>query len=212
MTDKDEAFFQAEVREGKRVRHIQPHRVLLSGAVIFALGWLVWPITDELAYHFSDEPVLDLGDVTSLGEEPLPVEAHARMTGVLGNKAAMISGAFRPGSYRMGAVQLRQLLGSHIFVEFNQADLAERYTSFTRVTVEGRLVDFGPESELAAARQYFFDRFGMALPDDARLLIVGERPGEMWRYPLLLLFCAVLALASLTFLLASFREQVVDDE
>jgi hypothetical protein len=210
--DKDEAFFKADIQEGRRLRVVQPHRVLLTLAVVFALGWLAWPALDEVAYHFSEPAALDLGDVTLLGQQALPAERYVRVTGVLGNKAALVSGAFRPGSYRRGPVQLRQLLGSHIFAEFDQGELGERYTSFKRVTLEGRLVDFGPHSELAPARQYFLDRFGMVLPDDARVLIVGERPGQLWGYALLLALCALLSLVSVGFLVKSMREQVVDDD
>lgn len=207
----EDAFFRAEVQEGKRVRHIQPHRVFLTFAVCFALGWVVWPTRDELAYHFSGQQPLQLGDVASLDpKEPLPTDRYAIATGVLGNKAASISGAFRPGSYRRGPVQLRQLLGSHIFVEFDQEALVDNFRPFSRVTVEGRLVSFGPDSELAPVRKYFWERFGMTLPDDARILIKGEKPGDMWRYPALFGACLLLALASLGFLLNSMRSQLVE--
>jgi hypothetical protein len=207
----DEAFFQAQVQEGRRVRNVQPHRVVLTLAVVFALAWVVWPTRDELAYHFSGQQPLEMGDVSSLDpNEAIPVERYARVTGVLGNKAASISGAFRPGSYRRGPVQLRQLLGSHIFVEFDQETLLDEYRAFSRITVDGRLVDFGKESEIAAVRDYFWNRFGMALPDDARVLIVGERPGELWRYPILAIMCLLAAAMSLTFLALSLRRKIVE--
>jgi len=209
----EDTFFKAEVQEGRRVRTIRPHRIFLTAAVCFALGWVVWPTRDELAYHFDERPVMDLGDVAGLDQQqPLPEQRFVRATGVLGNRAAVVSGAFRPGSYRRGPVQLRQLLGSHIFVEFDQETLAETYRPFSRVTVEGRLVNFGPNSELAAVRGYFRDRFAMLLPDDARILITGEKPGELQRYPVLALFCLLAALGSLGFLLASFRRHIVVED
>lgn len=207
---RDEAFFEAEVQEGRRVRHVQPHRLILTAAVVFALGWLVWPTKDELAYHFSGAEIVDLGDVTALDPaKELPLEVPVRVTGVLGNKAAVISGAFRPGSYRGGPVQIRQLLGAPIFVEFDQEALGDEYTAFTRVTVEGRLSDFGPDSELKAARAYFWERFGMAIPDDARVLVVGEMPGQLWRYPILLIVALLLAATSVTFAILGLRRRVV---
>lgn len=207
---QDEAFFEAEVQEGRRVRQVQPHRLILTVAVVFALGWLVWPTKDELAYHFSSAETVDLGDVTALDpSQPLPLEVPVRVTGVLGNKAAVISGAFRPGSYRGGPVQIRQMLGAPIFVEFDQEALGDEYTAFSRVTVEGRLSDFGKDSELAVARSYFWERFGMALPDDARVLIVGELPGTMWRYPILLVLALLLAATSVTFAVLGLRRRVV---
>lgn len=208
---KDEAFFEAEVQEGRRVRQVQPHRLILTLAVVFALGWLMWPVRDELAYHFSSAELLDLGDVTALDPNAtLPLDVPVRVTGVLGNKAAVISGTFRPGSYRGGPVQIRQMLGAPIFVEFDQEALGDEYTAFTRVTVEGRLADFGKESELAVARSYFWERFGMVLPDDARVLIVGELPGQMWRYPILLVIAFLLAASSVTFAVLGLRRVVVE--
>lgn len=209
----DDAFFQADIQEGRRVRHIQPHRLFLTGVVVFALAWLMWPIRDEVAYHFSSAEMVNLGDVTSLDpNKPLPLDVPVRATGVLGNKAAVISGAFRPGSYRRGPVQIRQLLGSPIFLEFDQDEHGEIYTAFTNVTVEGRLSDFGPDTELQPARKYFWERFGMALPDNARVLVVGEKPGGMWRYPLLVLLAALLAGTSVTFALLGLRRRLVSDE
>jgi hypothetical protein len=208
----EDAFFQAEVQEGRRVRNVQPHRILLTVAVCFALGWVVWPTRDELAYHFSDQQPLQLGDVSALDQsEALPIDRYAVATGVLGNRAASISGAFRPGSYRRGPVQLRQLLGSHIYVEFDQDALVDEFRPFSRVTVAGRLVDFGPDSELSPVRKYFWERFGMALPDDARILIKDEKPGELLRYPVLAAVCLLLMLASLSLMALSLRRQIVDD-
>jgi hypothetical protein len=101
------------------------------------------------------------------------------------------------------------MLGAPIFVEFDQDALGDDYTAFTRVTVEGRLASFGKDSELKVARAYFWERFGMALPDDARVLIVGELPGQMWRYPLLLLLALALATTSVTFAVLGLRRRVV---
>lgn len=209
----EDVFFQADVQEGRRVRVVQPHRIFLTVAVCFALGWVVWPTRDELAYHFDGREVLVLGDVAGRdAAEPLPEERYVRATGVLGNRAASVSGAFRPGSYRRGPVQLRQLLGSHVFVEFDQNALHDDFRAFSRVTVEGRLVNFGPDSELAPVRSYFWDRFKMRLPDDARILIKDERPGELHRYPVLAALCLLTALASLAFLMLSMRRRVVEED
>ncbi|MFZ9886281.1 MAG: hypothetical protein ACO3JL_02160 [Myxococcota bacterium] len=207
----DESFFRAEIQEGRRGRVVQPHRLVLTAAVVVAIGWMLWPIRDEVAYHFSDAEVLDLGDATSLvAEGDLPVNVPARISGVLGNKAAVVSGAFRPGSYRRGPVQVRQILGAPVFLEFDQDELGDRYTTFARVTVEGRLTDFGPGSEMEPARRYFWERFGMALPNNARLLVVDERPGQMWRYPVLVVLGVVLAGMSLTFAALGLRRRVLD--
>lgn len=178
------------------------HRVVLTFAVLLALGWFVAPLLDELRYHLSGTEIVDLGDATGLtdGRVP-PLGAHVRVSGVLGNKAATLAGVFRPGSLRRGPVQLRQLLGSSLFVEFEQDALGDTYTAFTRVTVEGRVASLTPESEIAMVRDYFKRRLGLTLPLDARVVVVGEKPGTMWRYPAVFLGAALVGALSLFFLM-----------
>ena len=181
------------------------HRVILTFAVVASLGWLCAPLADELRYHFSGVELVDVGDAAGLGSGNVPpLGAFVRVRGVLGNKAATLSGAFRPGSLRGGPVQVRQLLGSALLVEFDQGELAERYTTFTRVTVEGRVASLGPDSEIAAVRAYFRDHLGVELPVDARVIVVGERPGELWRYPVVLALALVIACLSVFFLVRGF--------
>lgn len=199
----EEAFFEASASDkpSPAPAPYPLHRVVLTGAALLALVWLCAPILDEVRYHFSGQKITDLGDAAALPPDtPLPTDWYVRVHGILGNKAATVSGVFRPGSYRRGPVQVRQLLGSPIFVEFDQKALGDRYTAFTRVTVEGRLASLGPKSELSVVRDYFKARFGMELPRHARVLIVGERPGQMWRYPILVGVCALVGLTSLAFL------------
>lgn len=208
----DDAFFNAEVQEGRRGRVVKPARILLSALVMVSLAWLLQDSVDELKYHFSGQDIHDLGGAVSvLSEQELPLEQYVRVYGVLGNKAATIAG-LRPGSLRRGPVQVRHLLGTPIYVEFDQDTHLESYSPFTEVTIEGRLADFGPNSELTAVRDYFWNRFRIEVPENARLLIAEERPGDMWRYPFGFFLCGLLALTSLFFLFKSMRIQVLPDE
>jgi hypothetical protein len=207
-----DSFFDAEVQEGRRGRVIRPHRVVLSLLVALSLAWLLLDAVDELKYHFSAQEVLDLGGAVSfLSDDKLPLEKFVRVQGVLGNKAATISG-LRPGSLRRGPVQVRHLLGTPIYVEFDQDAHLEEYGQFTEVMIEGRLSDFGPNSELTSVRDYFWNRFRTEIPQNARLLIADERPGEMWRYPIAFALCVLLAVMSFVFLFRSMRTQVLPDE
>ncbi len=207
-----DSFFNAEIKEGRRGRVIRPHRVVLSFLVALSLAWLLIDAVDELQYHLSGQDITDLGGAVSvLSDEDLPLEKFVRVQGVLGNKAATISG-LRPGSLRRGPVQVRHLLGTPIYVEFDQDAHLEEYGQFTEVMIEGRLADFGPKSELTSVRDYFWNRFRIEIPQNARLLIADERPGEMWRYPLSFAFCGILALMSFVFVLKSMRTQVLPEE
>ena len=76
-------------------------RVLLTLASLAALAWLLQPLVDEFRYHFSDAELVDIGDATNIGPENVPpLGAYVKVTGVLGNKAASLSGVVRPGSLR----------------------------------------------------------------------------------------------------------------
>ncbi len=204
-----DAFMAADVAEGRRVRNIQPHRILLTVAVWIALGWLLAPTIDETRFHFADATVSDLG-TAPLPNRPLPKNTLVRLSGVLGNKAATVSG-LRPGSLRRGPIQVRQMLGTPIFVEFDQPSHPS-WTNFTNVTVEGRLVPFGPASELRAVSDYFQQKHAMQFGPQTHLLVVGERPGEMWRYPIAWALAVLIAFLSAFFLIRSMRERIVDED
>jgi len=173
------------------------YRLFISAALVVVLAWVCSQRIDELLYHFSNQKILQLGDVTRLlPDVKLPTERYVELTGVIGNKGALITGV-RPGSFRLGPIQVRHLLGSQIFIEYDQNKLNSQLPTFSRVTLSGRLVDFGPKSELWQVRNFFSGRLSMKISPDARLLIVDEKPWDMWRYPLLFLLCAALALGSI---------------
>jgi hypothetical protein len=209
--DDLDAFVKAEIQEGRRVRTISPHRVLLTATVVFALGWLATDWIDEVRYHFSGQPLVELGAVDATEGVSLPaIGSYVRLQGVLGNKAASIQG-LRPGSLRRGPVQVRQLMGSPIYVEFDEDALYGKYQPFTRIHVEGRVADFGPNSDLRRVREYFAQNLRMELPHDARVLIVGEKPGDLWQYVVALSVSLLLSIVSVVALIRSARRRVVDD-
>jgi hypothetical protein len=211
----EDAFFSADPPpqsvdevagdDASRPAPLTIQRVLLTMASLAALAWLLQPLVDEFRYHFSDAELVDIGDATNIGPDNVPpLGAYVKMTGVLGNKAASLSGVLRPGSLRGGPVQIRQVLGSALFVEFDQETFLERYTTFTRITVEGRVASLSPGGDLDRVRQYFETQLGLRLPAQARVIVVGEKPGELWRYPIAFALAAVLALISVFFTVRSY--------
>ena len=178
-----------------------------------AVFMLVKPWQDELLFHFSGQPVLDLGDAIGVKDRiPKESDRYVQIEGILGNKAATVSG-LRPGSLRLGPVQVRQLLGAPIFVEFDQDKFIGKYQMFTQVAVSGRLQDFGPDSELGVAYDYFKERLKMKMPPNAKLLILDEKPGTMWRYPLTILACFAIFIYSVVGLIKKgFLQREVADK
>lgn len=190
-----DAFIDADIVEGRRVRRFEfsPHRTFLFVASLFALAWLASDWVDELQYHFSGAELVDLGEIMDLPDVELPLTGYAQISGVLGNKAATISGLMRPNSLRGGPVQIRQVIGAPLYIEFDQDKHLDDYAPFKTVTVKGRLTDFGPASELKPVHRYLRESLGVELTHKSRLLILDEVPGEMWRYPIALLLLLLLA-------------------
>ena len=187
-------------------------RFILTLMVGIAVFLLVKPWQDELVFHFSEQEILELGDAIGVKDRiPQETNRYVQVQGILGNKAATVSG-LRPGSLRLGPVQVRQLLGAPIFVEFDQDKFIGKYQMFTQVEVSGRLQDFGPNSELAVAYEYFKERLKMKMPQNAKLLILDEKPGTMWRYPITTLICICIFIYSVVGLIKKgfMRPQEVD--
>lgn len=203
--DPADAFFAGDTPPPRA--GLQPRRVLLTAAVVLGCLWLLWPLRDEIAFHFAPSEPVALGDATTA--TALPMGAYVEVTGVLGNKAATLGG-FRPGSLRRGPIQVRQLLGSKIFVEFDQDARGGDLTLFTEATLTGRLLPF--REDMAPVRDYFRDRLAVDVPADAALLVVDEAPGAMHRYLVLLCLCLAAIAASVVLLVRSARTPVLDDD
>jgi hypothetical protein len=180
------------------MRSINPFRLLLSFLLLFGLSWLCSDRLDELRYFFIGQPLVVLGNVLDLKNDQLHDGQYVEVSGVLGNRAATITG-IRSGSFRYGSFQIRHLLGSPIFVEFDQSRAAKEFDAYRQVTVKGRLTDFGPQSEMKCVREFFETRLKMQVPEGAKLLVIDEAPRQGWRYPVMFMLAIVLTLASFWF-------------
>ncbi len=211
--DTEEAFFKAPdagpLREGVRRSGVDPRRALLSLAVVVGTAWLLAPLRDEIAFHFQPAVPTELGDADRVDPAALQRDAFVRVSGVLGNRAATVGG-FRPGSLRKGPIQVRQLLGAPIYVEFDQAAHEATYAMFSAHTFAGRLVPF--DDEMQPVKDFFKARRGEDVPSGAWLLIIDDRPGGMARYLVVLFLCCAAIAASFLLLWRSARARVLDDE
>jgi hypothetical protein len=171
----------------------------LSFLLLVAMLSLWFTRFDELVYHtVGAGNVIEIGDATVFSEihPNIPNNSYVAVTGILGNKAATLSG-LRAGSFRFGRYQVRHLLGSKLYIEYNEAEYHHKFSAFTRVNVKGRLVSFGPGSELEKVRVFFKDYYHQTIDDNAMLIVVDETPRGELKY-------ALLFLASLLLLIASF--------
>jgi hypothetical protein len=173
--DLDE-FVRGQQRAG-----VHPVRVVLAVFALLAVAWVLVPTRDELAYSFTRqaEPLV-VGDVVGVDLTKIPDNTWVRASVVLGNKAAEIP-EWRTGSLRFGPIEVREVVGAPLFVEVDRAHFVD-VTAFSQLELEGRLVSFGADSELAAVRGYFEHDLHTAVPPHARALVLGETPTTMGTY------------------------------
>jgi hypothetical protein len=166
----------------RRPRHsVHPVRVVLAVAATVATLSILVPTTDELAFHLSRQTSpTDLLDGSAPVLARVPDGTWVRVNVVLGNKAAEIP-EWRKGSLRMGPIEVREVVGAPLFVEFDPQRWPD-LDPFVQTDVEGRLVSFAADSELGDVRAYFTDRLHAPVAPTARVIVVGERPGGLSTY------------------------------
>lgn len=169
------------VRGQRGSDRIHPVRVVLAVASLLAAAWVLIPTVDELAFHFNRQAApLDIGDARAEVLAKVPDGTWVRADVVLGNKAAEIP-AWRKGSLRFGPITVREVVGAPVVVEFN-GEAHKELLPFSDVSIDGRLVSFGPDSELADVRSWFENKLDLRPAVTARAIVVDERPGQLGRY------------------------------
>lgn len=186
---------------------LHPFRIVLSCTLLFGACWLWSDRLDELAYFFSRAPLIELGEGINVPAEQLKNNSFVAVEGVLGNRAVLVSGLFS-GTFWLGGMEIRHMLGTPIFVAFDHSIYGEKWKAYTRVRIQGRLADFGPKSDLQRVRRFFSQRLNFDPPDNAKLLIANEAPFAQWRYPVLFVVsCIIVALSFWFSLRPAFRSQ-----
>lgn len=185
------------------------YRLGLSVVLCVSVLWLWYSRFDELAYHtWTKSELIELGDATNFAEqrEKIPLNSYVSVSGILGNKAATLKG-LRSGSFRFGRYQVRHLLGSKLYIEYPEAAYHDSFRPFMRVHVKGRLVSFGPESELVKVRQFFKDYYNVKVDDNAMLIVVDEKPHSELVYAIFAVLSLCIVALSFYFSLRGFCQQ-----
>lgn len=191
----------------------QWYRIALSGLLFVVIAWLWATRLDELTYHtIGSSELIEIGDATAFGtrEQVVPTNAYVSVTGILGNKAATLSG-LRAGSFRFGRYQVRHLLGSKLYVEFDEEKYRGRFNPFTRIAVQGRLIPFGPGSELDKVRTFFKDYYNQVVDDKAMLIVVDEQPKSEIVYPIMFFVSVFVVVVSIVLTIRTLRRKPEPD-
>lgn len=178
-------------------------RFALSIFLFLAMVWLWSSRLNELSYHtWQSETLIDGGDATAFAKirDEIPLNSYVSVSGVLGNKAATLKG-LRAATFRFGRFQVRHLLGSKLYVEYDEAEYHKLFNPFTRITVKGRLTSFGHGSDLEKVREFFKQYYHQPVPDDALLIVVDEKPRSEFIY-------GILFIISLALLVFSFYSSI----
>lgn len=177
------------------------YRFALSILLLLAMIWLWSNRFNELSYHtWQSETLIDLGDATSFEKirDQVPVNSYVSVSGILGNKAATLNG-LRAGSFRYGRYQVRHLLGSKLYIEYDESRYHKMFNPFTEVSVKGRLTSLHPGSELEKVREFFKNYYRQPIADDAMLIVVDEKPRSEFIYGIFFIISLVLLVFSFYF-------------
>lgn len=181
--------------------------VILIGC--FMLYWL----RTDLAYFFSSETPLELGDVTEID-----------FTGVESNSYVHISGIPNPTrvvkfSKRLnkGFFRLFPLVGTtDVFVQIHvlentaeeEGKKDKRKTDELPGEFTGRAIRFADLEKTGIAsssykniRDFFFEKFYMTVPEGSMLVMDGDNPRSYWMYPLLAAFIGFFVMLNTAFLI-----------
>jgi hypothetical protein len=179
--DGDDDDLAEFVRGARPRRSVHPVRFVLAAAAMIAVGTVLVPTTDELAFHLSRQSTpVDVGEAPAAVLARVPDGTWVRASVVLGNKAAEIP-EWRKGSLRFGPIEVREVVGAPLVIELDPKTHPD-LDPFVQTEVEGRLVSFADDSELGEVRRYFVDRLKAPVAPSARAIIVGERPGGLPEY------------------------------
>ena len=194
------------VRTQRAQRNVHPVRIVLAVASLVAVSWILLPTRDELQFHFSQQKQpLDVGDITGVDLTKIPDGSWLRANVILGNKAAEIP-EWRTGSLRFGPIEVREVVGAPLFVELDRK-LHPVLGPFSQTDVEGRLVAFNKDSELAVVRAYFERELSTPVPAGARALVLDEAPGKMTLYLTAWIAGTALVMLSLTSIVRRLRQR-----
>lgn len=182
-------------------------RLAVTLIMIATVSFFWYTRLDELYYHtFASSELIDLGNAVDFAskENSIKANTYVSVTGVLGNKAATLRG-LRAGSLRYGRYQVRNLIGSKLFLEFDESKYLPSFNQFTRVAVQGRLVSFGPNSELESVRDFYKEYYKSPVDEKAMIIIVDETPKTEFRYAVLFIITLLLFGISLYFSYLSIK-------
>ena len=190
------------------------YRLSLSVILTGVLVWFWSGRVDELLYHtVGSTHLYDLGDAQSFENQrtSVPPNSYVSVTGILGNRAATLKG-LRAGSLRFGRYQVRHLLGSKVYLEYDESLYHTKFRPFEQITVKGRLVPFGPTGELHKVHEFFKSYYNRPIDKNAMLIVVDEQPRSEIIYPILFLVSVGILILSYFFSLRGFFRRREQDE
>lgn len=156
-------------------------RSLLQTAVaffaLFALIWLLWSNRYWMAYAFTTPTrPLELGNVSTMRPTDIPHNAYVAIEGITEHRGLTQKNARGITLDRREWWYMRLLGSRGVFVSVPPK--SKQYSTMMEVHVVGRAVDPKKEASHNSLLQGYRLRFSPQPFDQARIILVGAKPGE----------------------------------
>ena len=164
--------------------------------IIAGSFYLMWDMRAEISYYFRSPVPVDMGKADELNPATLKNNSYVVIKGIPDPRKAQVEdmtfGIYSTYYLYYGFMGSNMILVREKFKEIDaiKKGPSEYYDSAPKI---GRLISFTKFSnreELKGMRTYFKDHFRREFPDDAWLLLDGEKPWTKIQYPLIYLLLA----------------------
>ncbi|MBN2357971.1 MAG: hypothetical protein JXR83_00865 [Deltaproteobacteria bacterium] len=175
--------------------------LLQAALMLGVLGLCLYLVRDlwpDLRYQLLRQSEIELGraEGADFSAQLMDGDRYVRLTGIVGNRGAVVRWG-RLGALWRRQLWYRQLVGSSVFLEIpaSPGEAADsRLQLFSEVTVAGRGRLFRRDAKFPEIASFMQKHYGYAVPDNAVVVAVGQRPGQ--RYGVLV-GCALLGALAL---------------
>jgi hypothetical protein len=198
---EDEEFFSQgtkpdPVRTGARpsgqLKNRRRRSLIMFGVFVILTGVLLWLLKDDLLYFFAPGQPEVLGQAEELNDDPLPHNAHVKISGVATDMCIRADLLFKRVRY---LYFLGSQMGARILIE--SADNQQGCSGAEERDFQGRLLNIQQNDHYAAVLAYYQKNFRFS-PQGGSFYVLQHDvlPGSVWPYLVAIVVLIGLALVS----------------
>jgi hypothetical protein len=186
----------------RRKQRLYMHAVLIA-AVSAALGYYVWGLRETIAYHFKNEPLVNIDRADEKDPDSFPHDRLVRLGGITEARAAQVK--WIRGLSWQRYYHYYHLLGTPVFIEIPAEEAKGKIEAFEEVTLEGRLIDLSKAHEYDRLLSFLEERLFMRIPERAFMLQVGVTPDGGKQAVIVLAVVLLLPIVNVALWLRAYR-------